>query len=210
MSARAISSEREGASTGNFYNLGDLIDKSRALHKIAVIDLGGETAPCEFSFDTLDRMANGVARGLLARGLARGERVALLSANRAEYLAPITASCAPGSLQYRSIVNFRGRSSIWCCGTPARAWYSAIHRDGLTVLRPCPWLSSATPGPRVLRVFLTTGHSLRCSRRRQNLPCSYTPRVQLGSRRAWCYRITVTSGSCTRAWVARTYLDTAI
>jgi long-chain acyl-CoA synthetase len=87
MRAQDNSSEREVASRGNFYNLGDLIDKSRDPHKIAVIDLGGETAPREFSFDALDRLANGVARGLLARGLARGERVALLSANRAEYLA---------------------------------------------------------------------------------------------------------------------------
>ncbi len=87
MRAQDISIEREVASRGNFYNLGDLIDKSRELHKIAVIDLGGETAPREFSFDALDRMANGVARSLLAYGLARGERVALLSANRAEYLA---------------------------------------------------------------------------------------------------------------------------
>src|SRR5438552_10147198 len=70
-----------------FSNLGDLIDRHRDQRKTAVIDLGGETAPREFSFEALDRMANGVARGLLARGLARGERVAILAANRAEYLA---------------------------------------------------------------------------------------------------------------------------
>jgi long-chain acyl-CoA synthetase len=70
-----------------FYNLGDLIDRNQNLHKAAVIDLGGETSPRAFSFDTLDCLANGVARGLLARGLTRGERVAILAANRAEYLA---------------------------------------------------------------------------------------------------------------------------
>ena len=53
-----------------------------------MIDLGGETAPRMFAFEALDRMANGVARGRRWRdGLARGERVAILAANRAEYLA---------------------------------------------------------------------------------------------------------------------------
>jgi acyl-CoA synthetase (AMP-forming)/AMP-acid ligase II len=71
----------------NFTNLGDLIDRSRDLAKTAIVDLGGGAGPREFSYGALDQMARGVARALLARGLKRGERVAILSANRAEYLA---------------------------------------------------------------------------------------------------------------------------
>jgi acyl-CoA synthetase (AMP-forming)/AMP-acid ligase II len=70
-----------------FQNLGDLIRRDRDLNKTAVIDLGGEQAPREFSFAKLDAMANGVARALGRRGLARGDRIAILAANRAEYLA---------------------------------------------------------------------------------------------------------------------------
>jgi acyl-CoA synthetase (AMP-forming)/AMP-acid ligase II len=70
-----------------FKNLGDLIPRGRGLSKTAVIDLGGETPPREFTFQQIDAMANGVARALLKRGLKRGDRVAIVSANRAEYLA---------------------------------------------------------------------------------------------------------------------------
>src|SRR5579863_1789384 len=70
-----------------FVNLGDLIPRDRDLEKTAIVDLGGEPSPREFSFATLDRMANGVASALLARGLIRGDRVAILSVNRAEYIA---------------------------------------------------------------------------------------------------------------------------
>ncbi len=70
-----------------FTNLGDLIRRERDLSKTAIIDLGGEAAGREISFARLDAMANAVARALAARGIARGDRIGLLSANRAEYLA---------------------------------------------------------------------------------------------------------------------------
>src|SRR5262245_53772643 len=69
-----------------FTNLGDLIRRDRDLSKVAIIDLGGEEIPREFSYRQLDAMANGVARALVKRGLARGDRVGILSANRAEYV----------------------------------------------------------------------------------------------------------------------------
>ncbi len=70
-----------------FKNLGDLIVRERDLSKIAIVDLGGEEAPREFTFKQIDDMANGVARALVKRGLQRGACVAILSLNRAEYLA---------------------------------------------------------------------------------------------------------------------------
>jgi acyl-CoA synthetase (AMP-forming)/AMP-acid ligase II len=70
-----------------FTNLGDLIPRDRDLSKVAIVDLGGEEVPCEYSFAELDAMCMGVARALAKRGLKRGDRVAILSANRTEYLA---------------------------------------------------------------------------------------------------------------------------
>jgi long-chain acyl-CoA synthetase len=78
-----------------FHNLGDLIRRDRDLTKIAIFDLGGET-PREITYEALDARANAYARALLKRGLKPGERVAILSANRAEYLAAYFAIMRAG------------------------------------------------------------------------------------------------------------------
>jgi long-chain acyl-CoA synthetase len=70
-----------------FSNLGDLMRRDRDLSKVAILDLGGEQGPRQFTFRELDAMANAVARALLGRGMQRGDRVALIAANRAEYIA---------------------------------------------------------------------------------------------------------------------------
>jgi long-chain acyl-CoA synthetase len=70
-----------------FQNLGDLIRRDRDLSKLAVIDLGGEEVPCEYTYAEFDAMSNGVARALSKRGFARGDRIAILSANRVEFIA---------------------------------------------------------------------------------------------------------------------------
>ena len=71
----------------DFYNLGDLIRRDLDPAKPALIDLGGETGPREFTYGQLDAMANAVARGLVKRGYQRGDRIGILSANRVENLA---------------------------------------------------------------------------------------------------------------------------
>jgi acyl-CoA synthetase (AMP-forming)/AMP-acid ligase II len=67
-----------------FYNLGDLVDRSRDPAKPALIDLAADRT---WTYAQLDESAKAHARALTARGYSRGERVAILSANRAEFLA---------------------------------------------------------------------------------------------------------------------------
>jgi long-chain acyl-CoA synthetase len=70
-----------------FQNLGDLIRRDLDLSKVAIVDLGGDEVPCEYTYLELDAMAKGVARALSKRGLSRGDRIAILSMNRTEYIA---------------------------------------------------------------------------------------------------------------------------
>ncbi|MEY3777472.1 MAG: hypothetical protein RIR83_1520, partial [Pseudomonadota bacterium] len=68
-------------------NLGDLFRRDFDFNQVALIDLGGESSPREFTFAQLDAMANAVARGLEQLALIPGTRIGILSANRAEFIA---------------------------------------------------------------------------------------------------------------------------
>jgi long-chain acyl-CoA synthetase len=69
----------------SFTNLGDLIRRDRDLGKMVIIDLAeGER---RVTFAELDAQAMAIARALSAQGYARGDRIAILSANRSEFIA---------------------------------------------------------------------------------------------------------------------------
>src|SRR5919202_517716 len=72
-----------------FFNQGMLVDLGKDLGKPALIDLSRGDGPRTVTYAALDGMADAVARGLLRRGLARGDRVAILAANGAEFLAAL-------------------------------------------------------------------------------------------------------------------------
>jgi long-chain acyl-CoA synthetase len=67
-------------------NLGDLIDRDRHLDKEAITDLVDPASPRVYTHREIDRLANGVAKYISNKGLARGTHIAIVSLNRAEYV----------------------------------------------------------------------------------------------------------------------------
>jgi len=87
------------------YNLGDLFEPTRPSERIALIDCRNWDAPESYSYGRLDERANACARGLLKRRLKRGSAVAILAANRAEFLISYLGVMRAGLLAVP--VNFR-------------------------------------------------------------------------------------------------------
>ncbi|MDI1283712.1 MAG: class I adenylate-forming enzyme family protein [Reyranella sp.] len=72
--------------TIKYDNQGDAISRDVPRETLALIDAGGNGADRLYTYGDIVRLSGAVARGLLKRGLKRGDRVAILSANRAEFL----------------------------------------------------------------------------------------------------------------------------
>ncbi len=70
----------------NTHNLGALISLTEHGERVLLTDCRDAASPRQWTGREIEAQANAVANGLLARGLKRGDRVALLAENRAEYI----------------------------------------------------------------------------------------------------------------------------
>lgn len=77
-------------------NLGKCFDATRAPDKTAVIDASDPARPVELTYRAFDAACDAVARGLVRRGLRRGDRVGILSLNRWELLAAFFGTMRAG------------------------------------------------------------------------------------------------------------------
>ena len=167
----------------DFTNLGDLIRRDQDPGKLALIDLGGETAPRHSATPRSTRMANAVARGLLARGYRRGERIAILSANRAENLAAYYGIMRAGLVAVP--VNFkfpRAMIEFVLADADARLVFCDAPRRG-----ECPLVAGdhlQRPGRTGFDAFLDPGPFEPVLPRRTRWRCSSIPRARPASPRA--------------------------
>ena len=81
----------------DLYNLGALRNHALDGDRPALIDCLDWEHPRTLSHRELDDLANAVARGLLKQGLVRGDAVAILAQNRAEYLAAYFGAMRAGT-----------------------------------------------------------------------------------------------------------------
>src|SRR4051812_9784661 len=77
-------------------NLGLLFTGHAGSTRTALVDLHDAGAAREIAFQELDALCNGVARGLRRAGLAAGDRIAILSLNRFEFVAIVLGAMRAG------------------------------------------------------------------------------------------------------------------
>ena len=161
-------------------NLGDLVNRTADLDKIALIDLWQTTTPRHYTHGDLDRAANAVARGLLAHGYSRGARIAILAANHAAYLATYFGTMRAGMVSVpvnfklpTDTIHYILRDADVALVFTDTARYAACPA-GLPVVH---FDQPGAEGFNTLTLFSTLARSRPCSPRRMKSPCFSTPLV---------------------------------
>ena len=159
-------------------NLGDAIYRDAVCDAPSLIDAGGDGSRRTFSFRQLDELSNAVARGLTGRGMEFGDRVAIASANRAEYLAaylgimraglvavPVNVKLPPAGMQYiiedsgaRLMMADAERMDLRPRDVP-RVLFGGDGADGFDALLSPGQFDAVRPEPRQPAMFLYTSGS---------------------------------------------------
>ena len=140
-------------------NLGDLIDRGADPQKTAIIDLSDAAGPRNITYGALAERTDAVARALIHRGLVRGEAVAILAANSADYLcAYFRHHAGPAWLRCPSASSFPPTRSptcwptaapVWCLSTPSapRCAPTALQAFVSATTAPQGFEATLRPGP---------------------------------------------------------------
>jgi acyl-CoA synthetase (AMP-forming)/AMP-acid ligase II len=158
-----------------------VLDGTEGRDHPAVIDCRDPAHPATWSVRALDDLANAVARGLVLHGFERGDRIAILAENRAEFLATYLGTMRAGMVSVP--INFRlpretvqfiigdagvklavvdsARRDLLPEGCP-RYELDGEGQDGFhTLLEPGPW-PAIEPAPNDLaKVLYTSGSTGR-------------------------------------------------
>src|SRR3954469_19364512 len=149
-------------------NLGDLL-RDADPHKAAIIDCREWDRPRTVSYSDLDDHANALARGFLARGLVRGDRIAILSANRHEYVAAYLGAMRAGLVpvpinskfpraMVEAVLADCAPKLVLCDRERQAVVPSAVELDSQELRDPGPF-TAVTPEPREPAMVLYTSGS---------------------------------------------------
>lgn len=153
-------------------NLGDLFDPARDPDKAALIVPDGTGGHRTFTYTAFDRAVSALAAAMSRRGLRRGDRVGLLGANSAEYLAAYLAAMRAGLVAVPMNIRLPTATIHFIlgdCGAElvfADAAYRALLPPGLAVadfaavdLTAGGEFASVAPEPHELAMILYTSGS---------------------------------------------------